>query len=358
MLGLAESSSRFLPVPQTSAMTVAMLVLSRVRRWVMNANHDRRDQHRAIGVAALGNVLLLGVFGLGARYVYQLLPDYEILEDGRSEVDPAVQAAVVGFLVCTVALVVAWIRAPRPDGHARLMPPFRFILGGVGLGVLAWLLTIGAPNHEDVPWWWDGFVWIIGGAAIGWTLGVWGAGQSEGDTSAGGDAEAETVREPLGRVSMADVSGEVAAPRMLVEKPRVRFAWFAGWFVNGVLWLAFLAWNGPWDRLWNIALGAGIALLSWGYGASGLRWGIVADEHTVRLTNSFRRHVIPWSDLVDIELEAVPAEVSLGFYRLVFVARGRRCVADAPTGSAEPGSQLFDLGQTLIAMRNRYVHTR
>jgi hypothetical protein len=305
----------------------------------------------------MGITSLLGVFGLVARYVYQGLPDLELLEDGRSEVDPAVQAALVGFLLCSVLLVVAWFRSPRPGRRSGATPPFPSIIGGIVLGVLFWLFTLpdlDDPSYAHIPWWWDGFVWVTGCAAVGWTLGVWTGGEETQDDSEESESESDF---PM-PVSLTEVYRESPSPRTLVERPRVRLVWFAGWLTNGLFWVAILVWPGfalTADPGWEVWLGVGFALMSGAVGLPALWWGIEANEHVVVVRNSYRRHIIPWSLLDDIELEAVPAEMSLGFYRMVFLTSGRRIVADAHTGRPDPGGKLFELGQTLIAMRNRYA---
>ena len=152
--------------------------------------------------------------------------------------------------------------------------------------------------------------------------------------------------------------GAFSVPSELVEKPTVRLVWFWGWFALGVGafvgMILFTVNSQEADPVRDLSIGVAIALAFGVYGARGLRWGIVADENGIQLTNTFRRHTIAWSDLDDIQLEEISAEVSIGFHRLVFVTRQKgRIAADAPTGLAEPGRKMFELWQSLSAMWQR-----
>ena len=122
----------------------------------------------------------------------------------------------------------------------------------------------------------------------------------------------------------------------------MRLVWFWGWLALGVGafvgMILFTVNSHEADPVRDFSIGAATALAFGAYGARGLRWGIVADENGIQLTNTFRRHKIAWSDVEAIELEEIPAEMSIGFHRLVFVTRQKgRIAADAPTGLAEPG---------------------
>jgi hypothetical protein len=149
--------------------------------------------------------------------------------------------------------------------------------------------------------------------------------------------------------------GAFSVPSELVEKPRVRLVWFWGSLTLGVGafvgMILFTVNSHDADPVRDFSIGAATALAFGAYGACCLRWGIVADESGIQLTNTFRRHRIAWSDVEAIELEEIRAEVSIGFHRLVFVTRQKgRIAADAPTGLAEPGRRMFELWQTLSAM--------
>jgi hypothetical protein len=110
----------------------------------------------------------------------------------------------------------------------------------------------------------------------------------------------------------------------------------------------------------DVAIGLGVAAIAGAIGLVALRWGVAADEHGLTVSNSLRHHRIAWPDLELIALEEVPGEVSVGFYRLVFVVgpRHRRIVADAPTGLPSPGHEVYQLGHDLAAMHKRYSTSR
>jgi hypothetical protein len=140
----------------------------------------------------------------------------------------------------------------------------------------------------------------------------------------------------------------------------MRLVWFWGSLALGVGafvgMILFTVNSHDADPVRDFSIGAATALAFGAYGACCLRWGIVADESGIQLTNTFRRHRIAWSDVEAMELEEIRAEVSIGFHRLVFVTRQKgRIAADAPTGLAEPGRKMFELWQTLSAMWLSYV---
>ena len=142
---------------------------------------------------------------------------------------------------------------------------------------------------------------------------------------------------------------------MLVERPKMRIVWATFCLalalgVPGVTVLVTVSSPGE-HPVRDVSIAGAVALVAAALAALSLRMGVVADQDGVQVTNMFRRHLIAWSDLTAIELEEIPAEISIGFHRLVFVTRQQtRIIADAPTGLAEPGHKMFELLQGLGAV--------
>ena len=154
----------------------------------------------------------------------------------------------------------------------------------------------------------------------------------------------------------APLTGRVETPSRLVERPRVRFFWCAGLLASAAA-SAVVGIVAP-DDLGRAGAAAfvGAALVLALVGVASLRWSIVADESGVTVTNLIRRHRIPWTDLKDVKLEKVQADIDLGFHYIVFVTNaGKRIRADAPTGGNQPGGKLPQLRTALLEMRNRYT---
>lgn len=145
----------------------------------------------------------------------------------------------------------------------------------------------------------------------------------------------------------------------LVERPKVRFVWFGVLFLVG-LFLAGMALdvNGTGDAGTARLIG-GVGALCVGVALPALRWSIVADEKGVTITNYGRPRTIVWADLDEVLLEAVQANIEVGFHYLVLVAAGgKRVRAAAPTGMNKPGGKMRRLQEDLLAMRDHYAPVR
>ena len=152
-------------------------------------------------------------------------------------------------------------------------------------------------------------------------------------------------------------STEVAdIPATLVERPRVRLFWCALlWTFAAAGAVVAIVARDELGGAWTLALVGGALALTL-LGVVCLRWSIVADASGVTITNVLRRHTILWSDLNDVRLEKVEADIDLGFHYLVFTTHaGQRIRADAPTGRIKPGGKMLHLQKTLLGMKHRYA---
>lgn len=151
-------------------------------------------------------------------------------------------------------------------------------------------------------------------------------------------------------------SSRSLVPTHLVERPNARFAWLCGFAVlgTGVIVVGVLS-TGPGDDYWVpiISFGIGAGLIAWG--ATALRWSIVADRDGVTITN-LRHRSIPWAQLQDVLLVKVDSDIDLGFHHLVFLTHTGDAVRPAaPTGWNSPGRKLPRLQSDLLAMRDCYA---
>lgn len=145
-------------------------------------------------------------------------------------------------------------------------------------------------------------------------------------------------------------------PSRLVERPKARYLWFGGFTAFGVLLLVLgvLPVGPPGEQSVSLMmLGIGVSMLA--LGAVALRWGIVADQQGVTITNT-RRRTIAWTELEDVLLVKVESTIDLGIHYLVFLTRaGDQIRPAAPTGWNRPGRTLPRLQRDLLAMRDRYA---
>ncbi len=110
-------------------------------------------------------------------------------------------------------------------------------------------------------------------------------------------------------------------PTRLVEHPKARYVWFGCFAALGIMLIvAGVDSLGFPSEGWVpfTVFGIGVAVLE--VGAVALRWGIVADQDAVTITNT-RPHTIPWADLEDIVLVKVESAIDLGFHYMVFLTR-------------------------------------
>ena len=144
------------------------------------------------------------------------------------------------------------------------------------------------------------------------------------------------------------------APAKLVVRPQARLWWCGGFLIVGAFIAAvgFASTEGLGADLAFVAVALACVLVA----SAGLRMSIVADESTVTVTNLLRRRAIPWSQLEDVLLVAVEANLDLGFHYLLFVTHeGTSTRADLPTGRAHPGGKMVRLQEALLAMKDRYA---
>jgi hypothetical protein len=85
-----------------------------------------------------------------------------------------------------------------------------------------------------------------------------------------------------------------------------------------------------------------------------MRLGVDADRSGMVITNMYRRHAIPWSDVEDITDEAADGDPPV-WHRLQIVAGERLVPSHIPMDRGEPDGPVGVARQTLLAMRDVFT---
>jgi hypothetical protein len=343
---------------------------------VLAAAHTRLRHRRGVGRATFPHPA--GLVALG-------VPGGALAYGDAGTVSGAVQGGVAGMAIAWVIDVVVRSRI----GSRRLAGEFRVAqagpagtlssagptpepaMGVVAATVVAGLVALVVAIAKGTGSW-VGLPLAFLGAfciplAVIWTthrIGTHGPQQAT-EPAARGSGEVGTAdRAGSGDGLDAPVAGPVhewqSAPRQLRVRPHGPRWWAGGglavWLVLSLLVIYYAPTAMP-AAFAPVIVGV-LSLLLLTSALLLFQVGITADEHEVTITNTLRQVSIPWSQLADIEFEALPPNpLGLTVYKLVFVTHEpRRFPAEAPTGVKDDETYLVDVWSALMSMRDRHRH--
>ena len=144
-------------------------------------------------------------------------------------------------------------------------------------------------------------------------------------------------------------------PEVLVAKGRARYGWLLVWLVIALLFIVptYTDYVGGYTSFLDFgSITGAVALICGTVSVRGFQRGIRADENGITVVNFLRRIAIPWHELRDIGFKQVDSEaVAAMYHTLVFTVADRKVTAQAPGGGNQPGEYLYELRETLLAMR-------